>query len=184
MNEYIEKKQENFQKAIEFFKKEILSVRTGRANPGILEGVQVEAYGVKNPINGVGNIAVVDAKSITITPWDKGVIKEIEKALVEADLGVGIVNDGDKIRINVPQMTEENRIELVKKLNEKMEQARIKMRQTRDDIKESIERALKEKEISEDDKFQFIKELDEEATRLNDEVKEIKDKKEKDIMTV
>ncbi len=184
MNEYVKIKQENFEKAIEFFKKEISSIRTGRANPGILEGVQVEAYGVMNPINGVGNIAVADAKTITITPWDKGIIKDIEKSLVEANLGVGVINEGDKIRLSVPQMTEENRKDLVKKLNEKMEQARIKIRQVRDEIKGDIEGVEKAKEIGEDEKFTFIEELDKEVSRLNDEIKEIRDKKEADIMTV
>jgi len=184
MNEYIENKQEDFGKVIEFFKKDIANLRTGRANPAMLEGVQVQAYGVLNPMNAVGNISVNDAKSISISPWDKAVIKDIEKALVEADLGVGVVNEGDKIRITVPQMTEENRIELVKKLNEKMEEARIGVRQHRDDVKSEIEKAEKEKEISEDEKFTYIEELDKEIARLNSEIKEIRDKKEEDIMTV
>lgn len=184
MNQYIEKKQNDWQKTIDFFKKEIASVRTGRANPNILDGVQIEAYGVKNPLNGVGNIAVADGQSITITPWDKNIIKDIEKAIVQADLGVEIVNEGDKIRIKVPQMTEENRKELVKKLNEKYEQARISIRQVRDEIKTGIEEGEKNKEIGEDDKYNFIEELDNEVSKLNDELKEIKDKKEGDIMTV
>lgn len=184
MNKYIEKKQNDWRKTIDFFKKEIASVRTGRANPSILDGVQIEAYGVKNPLNGVCSIAVADGQSITITPWDKNIIKDIEKAIVQANLGVEIINEGDKIRIKIPQMTEENRKELVKKLNEKHEQARISIRQVRDEIKTEIEEGEKNKEIGEDDKYNFIEELDKEVGRLNDELKEIKDKKEQDIMTV
>ncbi len=159
-------------------------LRTGRANPAILEGVQVEAYGVKNPINAVGNIAVVDTHSLTVAPWDKNIIKDLEKAVVEADLGVAVINEGDKIRINIPQMTEENRKELVKKLNEKMEQARIKIRQVRDEVKEEIEKAEKNKEVGEDDKFKFMEELDKESSRLNTELKAIRDKKEEDVMMI
>jgi ribosome recycling factor len=184
MNQFITKKQEDFTKALDFFKKEINSIRTGRANPSILESVQVEAYGVKSPINAVANVNIADGNSMTIIPYDRGTVKEIEKAISDADLGLGIVNEGDKIRLSVPQMTEDNRKELVKKLNEKHEQARVSIRQIREDIKNEIEAAFDDKEIAEDDKFRFIKELDEEISQKNDELKEIKEKKEKDIMTV
>ncbi|RLC37118.1 ribosome recycling factor [Candidatus Falkowbacteria bacterium] len=184
MNEYIQAKEGEFVKTIDFFIKEISSIRTGRANPNILEGVEVDAYGAKTPINGVASITVPDGSSIVIAPWDKGVIKAIEKAVVDADLGVSVTNEGDKIRLLMPKMTEENRIELVKKLNEKQEIARISIRQTREDIKNSIEQAEKDKEITEDEKFRFIKELDEATGKQNDKLKEIRDKKETEIMTI
>lgn len=184
MNEYIELKQEEFTKAIEFFKKEISNLRTGRANPNMLENVLVDAYGVKTPLNGVATINVPDSQSITVAPWDKGVVKDVEKAIVEADLGVSVVNEGEKIRLTMPKMTEENRRDIVKKLNEKMENSRIQLRHVRDEIKTSIEKAEKEKEITEDEKFTYLKELDEEVKKKNDELKEIRDKKEKDIMTI
>lgn len=184
MNQYLEDKQVDFTQVLEFFKKEISSLRTGRANPGVLDGVQVEAYGVMNPLNAVGNISVSDASSIIIIPWDKTVIKAIEKAIIEAKLNLGVVNEGDKIRLTVPALTEENRREMVKRLSEKMEKSRISLRQIREDVKSKIEDAFLGKEISEDDKFRFIKELDEFAAKKNDELKEIKDKKEKDIMEI
>ena len=184
MNQYIQNKKEEFDKAIDFFKKDIFNLRSGRANPAIFEGLYAEAYGVKTPINGLANINVSDSKSMVISPWDKNVLKDIEKAIVEADLGVGVVNEGDKIRITIPQMTEENRKELVKKLNEKQEKARIATRQIRDEVKENIEKAEELKEISEDDKFRFIKELDEEVANNNNKIKEIREKKEEDIMTI
>jgi ribosome recycling factor len=184
MNKYIQTKQNKFQEAIDFFEKDIASLRTGRANPSMLDGIQVSAYGAKTPLNGVASITVSDAKSMVIAPWDKIVIKEIEKAIVEAELGVGVVNEGDKIRLTIPQMTEENRRDLVKKLNEKQEDGRIKIRQVRDEIKGDIEAAEEEKEISEDEKFMFIKELDEEVRGRNEEIKEIRDKKEGEIMTI
>ena len=184
MNTYIKEKEGDFGNIIEYFKGDISSIRTGRANPAILESVFVEAYGVKTPLNGVANISVVDSSSMTITPWDKNILKDVEKAIVEADLGLGVVNDGDKLRLTVPLMTEENRKDLVKKLNEKMEKARISIRQVRDDIKDRIEKDEKDKQISEDEKFSAIKELDEKIRELNEEIKQIKDTKETDIMTI
>jgi len=184
MNPYLQTKQADFINALDFFKKEIGSLRTGRANPAVLETVSVEAYGVMNPLNTVSNIAVADARSILIVAWDKGILKTIEKAIVEASLGFGVVNEGDKIRLTVPPLTEENRKELVKKLNEKMEKIRISLRQTRDYVKNAIEKAFADKEISEDDKFRFMKELDEFSAKKNDELKEARDKKEKDIMEI
>jgi len=184
MNEYIEEKQDEFSKAVQFFVKEISSIRTGRANPNLLDGIEVEAYGTKTPINGVASITVPDGQSILLAPWDKGILKEIEKAVVDADLGVSVTNEGEQVRLVVPKMTEENRKDLVKKLNEKHESSRVTLRKIRDEIKQKIERAEKEKGITEDDKFLFIKELDEEVGKKNDELKEIKDKKEGDIMTI
>ncbi|MFH1822780.1 MAG: ribosome-recycling factor, partial [Patescibacteria group bacterium] len=182
MNQYIENKQDSFTKTIDFFKKDIASLRVGRVNANLIDGVQVDAYGVKSHINTIANININDAKSLAIIPWDKNIIKSVEKAIVEADLGLGVINEGDKIRITVPDMTEETRKELVKKLNEKLEKARINIRQVRDEIKDSIEKDEEAKLISEDDKFRFIKELDEEIKNKNDEIKEMRDKKEEEIM--
>ncbi|MFH1661609.1 MAG: ribosome recycling factor [Candidatus Falkowbacteria bacterium] len=182
MNTYI--KQEEFSKVIDFFKKDITSLRTGRANPSMLDSVQVEVYGTKSPLNSLATINVPEARSIIISPWDKNVLKDIEKAVIAADLGVSAVNEGDKIRLTVPQLTEENRRDLVKKLNEKHEASRISIRQVRDEIKNDIEEAEKNKEIAEDDKFKFIKELDEEVGKQNNLLKEIRDKKEEEIMKI
>ncbi len=184
MNQYIQAKQGEFDKIIEFFKKELSSIRTGRANPNILEGVQVEAYGSRTPVSGVASINVPDSQSITVVPWDKSVLKNIEKAIVDAELGVGVVNEGDKVRLTIPKMTEENRHELVKKLNEKHEASRVTIRQLRDEVKSAIEQAEKDKQIAEDDKFRFIKDLDEAVAKQNEHLKELRDKKEEEVMTI
>jgi ribosome recycling factor len=184
MNTYIAQRKSDLEGSMDFFKKEISVIRTGRVNPAVLEGVVVDAYGAKTAINGLASISVSDARSMVVSPWDKSVSKNIEKAIIEADLGLGVSNEGDKLRVTVPQMTEENRKDLVKKLNEKMEKGRISLRQLRDEIKESIEKACESKEINEDDKFRFLKELDEEVRQLNDEIKLIRDKKEEEIMTI
>jgi len=184
MNQYLQDNQSEFSNALDFFKKEIGSLRTGQANPSVLDVVSVEAYGVSNPVNAVGNISVGDNRSIVITPWDRGVIKAIEKAIIEADLGLGVVNEGDRIRLTVPPLTEENRRDLVKKLNEKMEKTRIILRGVRDSVKNIIEKAFDDKEMSEDEKFRGMKELDEYTAKKNEELKDLRDKKEKDIMEI
>ncbi|MFA5644431.1 MAG: ribosome recycling factor [Patescibacteria group bacterium] len=184
MNTHIQSKKGELDGVIEFFKKDVSNVKVGRANPSILDGIFVEAYGVKNPINTVANISVSDSRSMILAPWDKSVSKNIEKAIIEANLGVGVVNEGDKIRINIPQMTEENRLESVKKVNEKQEKAKVSARQIRDEIKTAIEESFSNKEIGEDDKFRFIKELDEEIGKINDAIKDIRDKKEKEVMEI
>lgn len=184
MNQYLQNKQGDFAGALDFFKREISTLRTGRANPAVLDNIQVEAYGTMNPVNAVGNIAVSDARSIVIVPWDKSVSKAIEKAIIDAGLGLGIVNEGDRIRLTVPALTEENRKALVKTLNEKMEKTRIILRQARDGVKNNIEKAFDDKEISEDEKFRFMKELDEFSAKKNDELKNMRDNKETDIMEI
>lgn len=184
MNKYLQLKQEEFNKAAEFFKKDIANLRTGRLNPSILDQIIVEAYSAKTPINGLASITVPEARCLLIAPWDKAVLKDIEKAVTQANLGMSITNEGDKLRLTAPLLTEENRLELVKKLSKKLEDARIAVRQIREEIKNNIEQAEEGKEISEDDKFRFIKELDEEVVKRNDELKNIKDKKEEEIMTI
>ncbi|MCK5416077.1 ribosome recycling factor [Candidatus Parcubacteria bacterium] len=184
MNDYIDIKQDNFVRIIEFFEKEIISLRTGRANAAVLDDVLVDSYGAKTQINTLASISVPDGISMLITPWDKNILKDIEKAIVDAKLGLGVVNEGEQLRLTVPKMTEENRKDLVKKLNDMMEETRIKFRKIRDDIKSLIEKDEKDGEITKDDKFDFIKELDEFIKIKNEEIKEIRDKKEKDIMTI
>ena len=184
MNIYLESGEEDFNKAVEHFKKELGSLRTGRANVNLLDGIQAEAYGVLNPLNALANVNLQDGQSLVVVPYDKGTLKNIEKAITDADLGVGVVNEGHQVRINVPQMTEENRRNLVKKLSDKQEQARISVRHVRDEVKQEIEQAEKDKDITEDDKFKFLKELDDKVAALNEEIKSIRDKKEEEIMKV
>jgi len=184
MNQYLSAKKTEFQKTIEFFKKDIGSLRAGRANTAILDGVQIEAYGAKTPLVGLANVVTTDARSLIVSPWDKNIIKEVEKAILEADLGLGVVNEGDKIRLTVPAMTEENRKDLVKRLNEKTEHAKVSARQTRETVKQAIDKAEKDKQISEDDKFRFMEELEEEVKKVNEELKVAREKKEKEIMTI
>ena len=184
MNFYLTNKQAEFTKVIDFFKKDISTLRTGRINPSVMENVQVESYGSMMAVNALSNMNVTDGRSMTITPWDKTVLKEIEKAIIKADLGMSVVNEGDKLRVSVPLLTEENRKELVKKLGTKLEEARISLRQVRDEVKKEIETAFVDKAIAEDDKFRFLEELENEMDKRHEELKGIKEGKEKEIMTI
>jgi ribosome recycling factor len=184
MNQFISNQAADFQKAIDFFSKDIASLRTGRAHPSLLDNVSIEAYGSYSPINALANVSIAEARCIVITPWDRSVLKDIEKGLISANLGMGVVNEGDKIRLTIPMLNKENRRDLVKRLNEKMEESRIVLRQTREEIKNKIETAFAAKEINEDDKFRFVKELDDFLNKHNDELKSLRDKKEAEIMTI
>ncbi|MDO8669227.1 MAG: ribosome recycling factor [Candidatus Buchananbacteria bacterium] len=174
----------DFNKTMDHFVSDMATLKTGRANPAVLDSIKVEAYGSFVPINQVASIAVPEARSIIIQPWDKSVINNIDKAIRESDLGLSPINEGDKIRISIPQMTEESRKEIVKNLNKKMEDARIAIRGVRDEIKEEILTAEKNKEFGEDEKYSLIEQLDKMTGDFNNKIKELGDKKEKEIMTV
>ncbi len=184
MSDLIDQYKEELGGVIDYLKKEISSIRTGRANPQILDNVQVDAYGTKTPLNQVASISVPEARTIVVEPWDKNIIKDAEKAIREANIGVNPVNEGNIVRLTVPQLTEESRKELIKMLNEKLEQARIKLRSLRDRIKEGIQKAEKNNEITEDDRFKLLKELDETISDYNKKIEAIGEEKEKEIMTV
>lgn len=173
-----------FDRAIEHFQQDISTLKTGRANPALLDNVKVQAYGTLTPLNQVASISVPEARSIIISPWDKGVLKEIEKAIIEADLNISPVNEGDKIRLVIPQMTEESRRDIVKLLNQKAEHARITIRTTRDEVKERILAAEKNKEFGEDTRYQLIDELDTLTGKYNDQIKSLSAEKEQEIMTI
>lgn len=184
MNIYLESKQGEITKALEFFEKDIATLRVGRASASLLSGITVELYGVRTPIQGLANIKQEDARTLLVEPWDKGSVKDIEKEIVDANLGVSVSDEGSKIRLKIPEMTEEKRKEVVKRLNQKHESARVSLRQIRDDIKKDIEKAENNKEISEDDKFDFTFELDEFIGDKNKELKGLCEKKEVDIMNI
>ncbi|MBU0648679.1 ribosome recycling factor [Patescibacteria group bacterium] len=175
---------EEFEKAIEHFKSEISVLRTGRATPAMVENICVEVYGSKMEIKGVASISTPDAKTIIVDPWDKNNLKEIEKAIREANIGMSPVIDQTIIRLNMPPMTEENRKDMVKVLKQKMEQARTSVRLAREKVRDRILKAEEAGEIREDDRFRLQEELDEKVGELNREIEKITQEKEKEIMTV
>lgn len=180
----IDQHKPEFEKPIEVLKNELSSLRVGRANPAMVENILVDSYGSKMALKAMASIAVPEARTILIQPWDKTLSKEIEKAIIQANIGINPVNEGQQIRLTVPQLTEENRKELVKSLKEKMEKAKISIRQIRDKIRENITKMEKDKEITEDDKFSMQKKLDEITKEFTLTVDSICEKKETEIMTI
>lgn len=176
--------QSQFQQAVDFLKSDIAALRTGRANPAVVENVMVEAYETRTALSGLAAISIPDARSILIDPWDKSILKAIEKAILEAKLGLNPSVQGQQIRISLPALTEETRKNLVKTLGEKLEHARKTVRNVRDDAKAAIQKAEKEKEISEDEKYKLLEQLDKTAAGFNDRIKHIGEEKEKEIMTI
>jgi len=165
--------EEKMKKAILSLQKDLTTVRAGRANPSLLDKVQVEYYGSLTPINQVASISVPDPRSLMIQPWDKSIINAIEKAILKSELGLNPTNDGVIIRIQIPALTEERRNELVKLIKKMGEEAKVAIRNIRRDTNDEIKKIEKTKEISEDD-----------SRRLQDEVQKLTDKQiaEVDIM--
>jgi ribosome recycling factor len=176
--------QKDFDKAIEFFKTDILGLRTGRATNAIVEDVIVEAYGTKQPIKALATIMVADAKTVNIEPWDKSLVGNIEKAIRDAGLGLNPINDGRLIRLILPELTVERRNELIKVLHQKQENVRISIRKIREDIKDVIVNAEKNNEIAEDEKYRSQEALDELVKKYNETIREIGENKEKEINTI
>lgn len=182
--EFIQKYKDDFQKSLKILEDDLKTLRVGRANPLIVEGIMIEAYGSRTPLKQVASIAVPEARTLIIQPWDKSISKDIEKAIIEAKIGINPVNEGQQIRLTIPALTEESRKELTKSIGEKMEKTRIAIRQIRDKVKDEIVKAEKAKDITEDDKYDQQKKLDDVVKDYNDKIKIIGDKKEEEIMTL
>ncbi|MDD5172603.1 MAG: ribosome recycling factor [Patescibacteria group bacterium] len=179
-----ESHQEEFTKTIDFLKKDIQSVRTNRANPELINHILIEVYGTKTPLEQLATLSVPEPRTIVIQPWDKNIIKEIEKSLSKSDVGAPpMVNEG-VIRLTLPPLNEERRKDLVKILHLKLESARKSLRAIRDSIKEEIVKSERSKEISEDDKYRLFEKLDKMAGDYQEEVKLIGERKEKEIISI
>src|SRR3989338_239250 len=175
---------EQFSKVIEHFKGELSTLRTGRATPALVEDITVEAYGVKQPLKSLASISVADAKTLTVEPWDKSVLQAIEVAINKSQIGVNAVNDSKLLRLPLPDLTQDRRVELIKVLHQKLEIARISVRQIRDEIKKGIEDGEKAKDITEDERYKNIDALEKIVKEYNEKIKEIGEEKEKEINTV
>lgn len=183
MNEKLKIYDEKMQKTIHALDTELASIRAGRANPNILNKLTVEYYGTPTPIQQVGNISVPEARMIQIQPWEKSMVKEIEKAILTSDLGINPTNDGTVIRLVFPELTEDRRKELAKDVKKKGEAAKVAVRNIRRDGNDAFKK-LKGSDISEDE----IKDLEDELQKLTDkyikEVDKAVDEKTKEVMTV
>lgn len=173
-----------FNKGIEHLKKDLQSLRSGRATPALVENIQVDSYSVKTPIIQLANIHTPEFRLLVIEPWDKTLIKDIEKAINDAGINLSPTNDGNVIRIKIPPMTEESRKEIVKILHQKLEEARIVVRHTREEIMKELKNEKETGKIGEDDYFSQQKKIQEKVDYYNNIIKELGDKKEEEIMTV
>jgi ribosome recycling factor len=180
----IDERASEFGKILAFFESELHGLRTGRAQSGLVEHIQVEAYGNSMELKALASISIPDAKTIQIEPWDKNLVKDIEKALSAADLGMQPNTAGTVIRLSIPPVTEENRARLVKQIHEKAEQARISIRNIREDVRESIGKMEKDKEISEDEKYRLQDQLDKKVKEWNEKIQGLAQKKEREVMTI
>ena len=147
--------------------KELAGIRTGRATPAILDGIFVESYGTRMPINQIANISVEDARTLRVTPWDAGQAKEIEKAITLANLGLSVGMDEKGVRVFFPELTSERRTSLLKIAKEKVEEMRTSLRGARDDVWSDIQKKEKEGKMPEDDKFRAKDEMQKRVDAAN-----------------
>lgn len=169
-------------KNLELFKEDLHKIRTGQANPALVEDIIVDYMGTMLPIKQLGSISVPEPRQILITPWDRGCLEMIEKAINQAGLaGINPIVDKDSIRINLPMLTEEYRQELKKQISTRKEEARQDLRRIRQDIWKNIENMFSAKQITEDDKFRAKDELQKITDDYNKKIDEVSEKKEKEI---
>ena len=161
--------------------KDLSGIRTGRATPMILDGIMVESYGTRMPINQVANIGVEDARTLRITPWDASQGKEIEKAITVANLGLSVGSDETGVRVFFPDLTADRRTQLVKLAKEKVEDARAALRGARDEVWSDIQKKERDGDISEDDKFRFKEEMQKRVDAANAAFDDALARKEKEI---
>lgn len=161
--------------------KELSGVRTGRAAPAILDGVQIESYGTRVPLNNVANIAIEDARTLRIAPWDMSQAKEIEKAITVANLGVSVGTDERGVRVFFPELTGERRVALLKLAKERVEEARIALRTARDEVWSDIQKLEKDGLMPEDDKFRAKEDMQKRVDDANQKFNEALERKEKEI---
>ena len=180
---YLGPAEEKMEMAVEFLDESLAHIRAGKANPKILDGIRVDYYGSMSPISNVANVSVPDARTITITPWEKSMFKEIEKAIINSELGIMPENNGEVIRLSIPPLTEDRRKALVKQSKAEAEQAKISVRNARRDAIDGLKKAIKQG-MPED----VEKDAEATAQKLHDKyLKRIDDlfaAKEKEILTV
>jgi ribosome recycling factor len=172
------------EKAVEDFRKELASVRTGRANAAILDHVRVDYHGTPMPVNQLGNVTVPDATMLMITPWDPSAVSLIDKAIRSSDLGLNPTTDGKVVRIPIPSPTEERRKELVKLIHKALENHRTAVRNIRRDIKEAIDKLEKDKKISQDEQKRALDELEKLSHSETKKIEDLSAAKEKEVMEI
>ena len=175
---------EKFEKTAEMFKSDLTQVRAGRANPHVLDKIKVDYYGTPSPIAQVGNIAVQDGQCLVISPWDKSLLKEIEKAIQVSDIGINPTNDGTVIRLVFPVLTEERRKDIVKQVKKMSEDTKVAVRNIRRDYLDIFKKMNKNKEMTDDEYSSYEQTIEKTVTRTMEAVEKATAEKEKELMTV
>ena len=170
------------EKAVDDFRKELATVRTGRANAAILESIRVDFYGTLTPVNQLGTVTVPEPTMLVISPWDPSVVGAIDKAIRASDLGLNPTNDGKVVRVPIPSPTEERRKELVKHIHKVLENHRTAVRNIRRDIKEAIDKLEKDKKISQDEQKRSLDELEKVSHSETKKIEDLSVMKEKEVM--
>ena len=181
-SDYIVKLNEEMVKSLDSLKREFSKVRTGRASISLLDGIKVDYYGTQTPLNQLATLSVPEPRLITIQPWDATVIKEIEKAIMKSDLALTPVNDGKIIRVSIPPLTEQRRVELVKVVKKMAENGKVSIRNHRRDINEDLKQKKKDKEVSEDEFFKGQKEVQDITDDYIKKCDDLTQTKEKEIL--
>ena len=176
--------EDKLDKTLSVLKGDFAAIRAGRANPHILDKVMVEAYGGMSPIQQLGNVSAADARCLVVSPWDKSLLKNIEKAIQAANLGINPTNDGNVIRLVFPELTEERRKELVKQVKKMGEDAKVAVRNIRRDAMEALKKMKTNKEISEDESKNCEIDVEKSISKAIEEVDKTVAAKEKELLTV
>ena len=176
--------EERMQTSLDVLKSNVLQIRAGRANPHILDKIQVEAYGGMSPINQIGNISVVDAQCLMVSPWDKSLLKNVEKAIQLSNIGINPTNDGNVIRLVFPLLTEERRKELVKQVKKMGEDGKVAVRNIRRDALDGFKKLKTAKEITEDQYAEYESAIEKLTSKTVEAVDKVIADKEKDLLTL
>ncbi len=176
--------EEKLEKTLNVFKDDLVQVRVGRANPRVLDKVTVDYYGTPTPVNQVGNLSVVDGTCLVVAPWDKSMLKVVEKAILQANIGLTPTNDGTVIRLVFPALTEERRKELVKQIKKMCEDAKVAARNIRRDTLDILKKLKANKEVTEDEFDDFSKTVEESVSKTIEKIDKAAAEKEKDVMIV
>ncbi|HLL24731.1 MAG TPA: ribosome recycling factor [Kofleriaceae bacterium] len=174
--------EDGMKKAVESFKRDLTKIRTGRANTAMLDGIKVDYYGTPTPVNQVATVQVVDARLITVKPWEKNMIPIIDKAIRASDLGINPVSDAEQVRLPIPPLTQERRRDLAKSVGKQTEEARVAVRAARRDAMDMVKDAEKDKQISEDERKQGEKKIQDLTDKYIAMIDDIAKAKEKEIM--
>lgn len=184
LDEIVSSTKSDMEKVLEALKKALATIRTGRAHVSLLDPVRVDYYGAISPLSQIANITIPDPKLLVVKPWDKSMTKAIEKAILEANLGLNASTDGDLVRVPVPSLTEERRREFVKQAKQRAEDAKVAVRNARRDANEMMKDATKDGSMSEDDEKTGLKQVQDLTDMFTKEVDKLVEHKEAEIMTV